>query len=203
MRLKPGQKPRWAKEQTDYAVLNALRKASDSDGLRFTKLLKNTKLSRDTLSRHLKDLFKQGWIKHDYLTKHYSIAHDGLEKLEIYERQNVLRDAKYSYTVPSIDQETIKTLSSAKFVSLGDELIAISEFITALVDAFRSSGMLRPSFAEEDYKILKKCITFSICSDKPLEEEDLQRSGKIVRELIFVFWFDKDKLGDLRKAEEK
>jgi DNA-binding transcriptional ArsR family regulator len=180
-----------------------IRQTSDFDGFRFTKLLKNTELSRDTLSRHLKDLFKQGLIKHDYLTKRYSISHDGLEKLGIYERLNVLRDPKYSYTLPSIDQENIQTLSSAKFVSLSDILVAISEFTTGVADAFRSAGMLRPSFLKEDYKILEKCITFSIYSDKPLEEENLQHSGKMMRELLFVFWFDKDKFEDLRKAEVK
>lgn len=196
-RLKPGEKPGWVKERTDFLILKVLFQA-DKPGLRFTELLKKTELSRDTVSRHLRDLFKQRLIDHDYLEKRYSILPDGLKKLEMYEVQNVLRSAKYSFTLPSIDQDSVQTLSSAKFVSLGDMLIAIEEFITRLVDAFRSAEMLRPSFREEDYKILRKCITLSICSDKPLEQEDLRRS-RIIRELVFVFSFDKDKFENLRK----
>lgn len=200
-RLKPRERPEWVSEETDYLILRALLQAGESDGLRFTELLRNTKLSRDTLSRHLKDLFKDGLIYHNYLTKHYSISQGGLKTLEIYERQNVLQRAKYSYTLSSIDQESLKTISHVKFVSLGDMLIAINEFVTGLVNGLRSTGMLLPSFQKEDYEILKKCITFSIYSDKPLKEEELQHSKKMPRKLLFVFGFDEDKFKDLRKSE--
>jgi len=197
--LKRGKWSDWVSERTDYLILKALDEARESGGLRFTELLRKTKLSRDAVSRHLKDLFKDGSIYHDYLTKRYSISQGGSKKLHKYEMENALRSVKYSYTLPSIDPKSVKTTSHAKFVSVGDMLIAINEFVTELVKGLRSAGILLPSFEKEDYEILKKCIAFSIHSDKPIKEEELQHHKKIPRKLLFIFEFDGDKFKDLKK----
>jgi DNA-binding transcriptional ArsR family regulator len=204
-RLKHGEKPEYAKEETDYCILNSLRQAGESGGFRFNDLLGNTKLSRDTLSKHLRALFDEKLIYHNYLTKHYSISHNGLKKIEMYDKEKAVRAAKSIFDLQSINKKDIEELLRERSFKLGDVLLAINEFLTEYLVAAKSAGLFDQSFHKADYEILRRYVTFSVYSNEPLKETKTNTSAKKLmwpQKLLFIFAFDRDRfVGDSQLSE--
>ena len=186
-KIRVGEKPEWVKDETDVSILRALHEARESGGLRFTHLWEKTKLSKDTLYRHLRDLFAKGWINYNYLTKCYSISQNGLNKLET---SRIKEKIRYGHNLSSPND-------LAGFVSMGEMLIAIQGFLASFIKAARSAGLLRENIGKEDFDRLRQCVQLTVYSDNPLREANYKRIKEglhMARELIFIFSFDTDKL---------
>jgi len=167
--------PPWRrKRECQRAIRDALRQGKKT----FGNLLDETHASRSTLAFHLKEMHKKGHVERetdpkDYRITYYSLTSKGRGELH--------------------RQEDIDTLASAEF------LLFSPEIITGLTDALFK--FLEPSIRqyiltleEEDFKLLKECITYSIYSDKPLKNEIIS----------LVFKFDRDKIDEyLRKVEDE
>ena len=200
--------PPWRrKRECQRAIRDALRQGKKT----FGNLLDETHASRSTLAFHLKEMHKKGHVERetdpkDYRITYYSLTSKGRGELH--------------------RQEDIDTLASAEF------LLFSPEIITGLTDALFK--FLEPSIRqyiltleEEDFKLLKECITYSIYSDKPLKNEirdyvrglaelaatsmlsefaiSTRRDAiKKIPNISLVFKFDRDKIDEyLRKVEDE
>ena len=201
-KLKKGQKPRWASEETDFVILRCLEQSRDHGGLRFTELFRNTKRSRDTLTRHLKDLFKKNMINYNYLTKRYSITRLGLETLQKQEELTFLGSSQLN-----VKADAFTELSSKDFTK-------IAEGLAKALEHTMRKGFISTIGGVMD--VPKDCISFSIYSGSKRKGSAVKNARRLaemaksamlitmatlnkcelrkVSDIAIVFRFNKDKI---------
>lgn len=200
--------PPWKRTKESQRVIRgALRQGKKT----FGDLLDETDLSRSTLAFHLKEMHKKGHVKRetnpkDYRITYYSLTSKGKGELR--------------------RQEDIDTLASAEFFLPSPEIIAgLTDALLKFLEPSIRQHLL--TLEEEDSKLLKECMTYSIYSDSPLKNEVRDYASRLAKltakfmlsELVIstrrhvikkipnislVFKFDRDKIDKyLQKVEDE
>ena len=146
-----GLSPKRRRTECQNAIRDALRQGKKT----FGELLLEKHMSRSTLAFHLKEMHQKGQLErqkdhNDYRITYYTLTKLGRGELRRQEDINTLSSAKFLFPSPEIVEGVTKALF---------ELLkpSIREYILALSD--------------EDSKLLKDAITYSIYSENPLKNK--------------------------------
>lgn len=190
--------PKWAREESEFWILEALKRKPE--GARFGELLALLKfrISRQTLSTRLRSLFQEKKIHHDYLTKQYTLTEKGKVELE---KEGIIAEIRAQQNVGRF---SIRDAITGYFLKAG-ELVELEEERTGMMWVFKVFAYiylyfecLNAALPEETQN--KLWLSIEKGQELPDEVQKLLPKDKI----MFIFSLDPRKFTEsLKEIAEK